>query len=84
MFVIPGIFRVSSIFFLLEVNDLKRSDGYAPPDDAIQALARCLLQAIRSYFESDEGKREFAEWQSRKASEIRQSPKKSERKISNG
>jgi hypothetical protein len=62
---------------------LKKSDGFAPPDDAIQALARCLLPAIRSYFESDEGKREFAEWQERKASEIRQSLKKSKRETSN-
>lgn len=33
--------------------------------DAIEALARQLLPAIRSYFESDEGQREFAEWQAR-------------------
>ena len=32
------------------------------PDTALEALARCLLPAIRSYFESDEGQREFAEW----------------------
>ena len=38
----------------------------AIPDDALEALARCLLPAIRSYFESEEGSREFAEWQSRK------------------
>jgi hypothetical protein len=63
---------------------VKRSDGSAaPPDDAIQALARCLLPAIRSYFESDDGKREFAEWQARKTSEIRQSLKKSKRETSN-
>ena len=36
------------------------------PDEAIKALARCLLPAIRSYFESAEGWREFAEWQVRK------------------
>ena len=38
----------------------------AIPDEAIKALARCLLPAIRSYFESVEGWREFAEWQVRK------------------
>ena len=32
------------------------------PDTALEALARCLLPAIRSYFESDEGQREFAKW----------------------
>ena len=39
---------------------------HAIPDEAIKALARCLLPAMRSYFESDEGWREFAEWQLRK------------------
>ncbi|MDR1600095.1 MAG: hypothetical protein LBS11_09565 [Oscillospiraceae bacterium] len=33
------------------------------PTDAIEALARRLLPAIRTYFESDEGQREFAKWQ---------------------
>ncbi|MCL2109941.1 MAG: hypothetical protein FWH20_11435 [Oscillospiraceae bacterium] len=32
------------------------------PNSAIEALARCLLPAIRSYFESEEGRREYAEW----------------------
>jgi hypothetical protein len=35
----------------------------------IETLARCLLPAIRSYFESDEGQREFAEWQARQNAE---------------
>jgi len=39
---------------------------HAIPNEAIEALARCLLPAIRSYFESAEGWREFAEWQLRK------------------
>ena len=39
------------------------------PDDALEALARCLLPAIRSYFDSDEGQREFAEWKSRQGTE---------------
>ena len=33
------------------------------PDDAFEALARCLLPAIVAYYDSDAGKREFAEWQ---------------------
>jgi hypothetical protein len=41
-------------------------DEYQPPADAIEALARCLLPAIRSYFESEAGQREFAEWQTRR------------------
>jgi hypothetical protein len=39
------------------------------PADAIEALARCLLPAIRSFFESEEGKREFAEWRSKQDTE---------------
>lgn len=39
---------------------------HAIPDEALEALARCLLPAMRSYFESEEGWREFAEWQLRK------------------
>lgn len=35
------------------------------PDYELKALARCLLPDIQTYFESDEGKREFAEWQTR-------------------
>jgi hypothetical protein len=35
---------------------------YNPPDEALEALARCLYPAIRSYFESEEGQREFNEW----------------------
>ena len=32
------------------------------PADAIEALARCLYPAVLEYFESEQGKREFAEW----------------------
>ena len=39
------------------------------PADAIEALARCLLPMIRSYFESDEGKATFAEWKSQQNTE---------------
>jgi hypothetical protein len=36
-----------------------------PPADALEALARCLYPAMVAYFESAEGRREFAEWQAR-------------------
>ena len=36
----------------------------AIPDDALEALARCLYPAMIAFFESEEGQREFAEWQS--------------------
>lgn len=44
-------------------------DEYQVPADAIEALARCLLPAIRSYFESGEGKAAFAEWKSQQNTE---------------
>ena len=40
-------------------------DEYQVPADAIEALARQLLPAIRSYFESEGGKAAFTEWKSR-------------------
>jgi hypothetical protein len=52
-----------------EASVLKESEKYNPPDSAIEALARCLLPAIRSYFEGEEGQREFAEWQARRGAE---------------
>jgi septum formation topological specificity factor MinE len=36
------------------------------PDEVIESLARTLLPAIRSYFESEEGQREFNEWKENK------------------
>ena len=32
------------------------------PDHVIESIARCILPSIQAYFESEEGKREFAEW----------------------
>jgi hypothetical protein len=34
----------------------------ANAESQLAALARCLLPSILSYFESDEGRREYAEW----------------------
>ncbi|MDL2287878.1 hypothetical protein LJC32_00665 [Oscillospiraceae bacterium OttesenSCG-928-F05] len=34
----------------------------APTDEEIQTLARRLYPAIRTYFDSEEGKRDFAAW----------------------
>ena len=43
---------------------------YNPPDEALEALARCLYPAIRAFFESAEGRREFDAWeQSRRGNE---------------
>lgn len=35
------------------------------PRYELEALARCLLPDIQTFFESEEGQREFAEWQER-------------------
>ena len=32
------------------------------PDYVIEAVARCLWPDIQAFFESEEGKREFAQW----------------------
>lgn len=32
------------------------------PDHVIESIARCILPSIQAYFESEEGKWEFAEW----------------------
>jgi len=39
------------------------------PDHVIESLARCILPSIRAYFESEEGKREFAEWKKQQEQE---------------
>ena len=36
------------------------------PDHVIESLARCILPSIQAYFESEDGKREFAEWKRQK------------------
>ena len=33
------------------------------PQHVIERIARCLLPDIQTYYESEEGQREFAEWQ---------------------
>jgi len=48
---------------------LKKVGKQLPPDNALEAMARCLLPAIVEFFESDEGKREFAEWKEKQDSE---------------
>ena len=41
------------------------------PRYELEALARCLLPDIQAFFESEEGQREFAEWQeSRKQTQL--------------
>ena len=42
---------------------------HAIPDDALEALARCLYPSLVAFYESDAGRREFAEWQARRGIE---------------
>jgi len=51
---------------LKEVNALRSNMSDFPPADALEALARRLYPAMRSFFESEEGQREFAEWQAQR------------------
>ncbi len=39
------------------------------PQEIIESFARFLVPEIRKYYESEHGKREFAEWQARQEEE---------------
>ena len=41
----------------------KRKNTTGIPDYEIDSLVRALLPAIREYFDTEEGKEEFAKWQ---------------------
>lgn len=41
----------------------RKKNNTGIPDYEIDSLARALLPAIQAYFETEEGKREFAAWQ---------------------
>ena len=47
----------------MRVKEPNVKKANAIPDDALEALARCLYPMMVTFFESTEGKREFAEWQ---------------------
>ena len=53
----------------MRVKDSNVKKANAIPDDALKALARCLYPMIAAFFESAEGRREFAEWQARESTE---------------
>ncbi len=46
---------------------IKNDSGMEIPDYAIEAIARSLLPIIQTYYESDAGKQELAEWQAKQA-----------------
>ena len=39
------------------------------PQYQIEAIARCIMPDILTFYESEEGQREFAEWKARKGTE---------------
>ena len=44
----------------------KKSVNNTPyPDYIIEAVARCLWPDIQAYFESEDGKQEFAKWKAK-------------------
>jgi len=55
----------------LELNMVKQikrtSSGMDIPDWVYEALARCLLPKIQRYYESEEGKKDLAEYRTEKA-----------------
>ena len=48
---------------------MSKQEKYQPPASAIEALARRLYPAMLAYFESEEGQREFSEWQAAQGAE---------------
>ena len=51
-------------------KELERQNrGMDIPDFAIERIARCLLPMIQSYYESDEGRRDMAEWEQQQKTE---------------
>ena len=48
----------------------KQNSGMDIPDFQIEAIARCLLPKIQKYYESENGKRDLAEYRAEKAMQI--------------
>ena len=43
----------------------KHKNSMEIPDYEVKSMARCILPSIRAFFKSEEGQREFAEWQAK-------------------
>ena len=54
-----------------KMNRKRRDYGTGIPRHEIEALAALLLPEIQRFFESEEGQREFAEWQAARASKAK-------------
>lgn len=44
-------------------SDIHEMDAAEIPEYVYESLARSLLPTVQKYYESDEGKQAFAEWQ---------------------
>jgi len=53
------------------MNRKKKDYGTGIPRHEIEALATLLLPEIQRFFESEEGQREFADWQSARAAQAK-------------
>jgi len=51
----------------VSIKKKKKDYGTGIPRHEIEALARCLLPEIQSFFESEEGKKEFSQWKRQQA-----------------
>ena len=47
-------------------NKKSKSTQTNIPDHVIESLARTILPSIKAYYESEQGHKEFAEWQRKK------------------
>lgn len=52
-----------------KINETNETDTAEVPEFVYESLARSLLPVIQKYYESDEGKRAFAEWKQKKDAE---------------
>lgn len=50
--------------------EIKTNNGMEIPDYAIEAIARSLLPIIQTYYESDAGKKDLAEWQAKQTKKV--------------
>ena len=52
-----------------KINKINEIDTAEVPAFVYESLARSLLPVIQKYYESDEGKRAFAEWKQKNKTE---------------
>lgn len=54
-------------FYLLNFEN--KNIDFIPTDEQLEAIARSFYPAIRAFFESEKGQREFEEWKKKQNSE---------------